>query len=54
MYFYPLPKDYTEKTSPIPWEKLTKVKGDPMRHIEQLHDDVAQLKEEIKRLKERK
>ena len=34
----------------MPFEKLTKVKGDPIRHIEQLWDEVKNLKERVLKL----
>jgi hypothetical protein len=42
------------KDCPLPYEALTKIQGDPIRHIEQLWDEIKKLKEEIKTLKERK
>jgi hypothetical protein len=47
-YKLDIPKGY-----PIPWEEMTKVKGDPMCHIEQLWDEVSKLREEIRILKEK-
>ncbi len=40
--------------SPIPYSKLTKVKGEPIRHIEQLWDEVKKLKERVKELEREK
>lgn len=38
---------------PIGFENLTKIKGDPIRHIEQLWDEVKKLREEIRLLKKK-
>lgn len=42
------------KEMPMPFEYLTKIKGDHTRHIEQLWDEIKKLKEEVKKLKEKK
>ena len=36
--------------SPMPFDKLTKIKGDHTRHIEQLWDEIKKLKERVKDL----
>jgi len=41
------------KETPMPFEHLTKIKGDHTRHIEQLWDEINKLKEEVKKLKEK-
>ena len=38
---------YIRKETPIPFEKLTKIKGDHTRHIEQLWDEIKKLKERV-------
>lgn len=38
------------KEMTIPFEKLTKVKGDHTRHIEQLWDEIKKLKERVELL----
>jgi DNA polymerase/3'-5' exonuclease PolX len=45
---------YIAKEIPMPYAALCKIEGDPIRHIEQLWDEVKKLKEEVKRLKENK
>ena len=47
-------KGFIRKETPIPYEAMCKIEGDPIRHIEQLWDEVKKLKEEIKILKESK
>lgn len=37
-------------TGPMPFKELTKVQGDPLRHIEQLWDEIKKLKERVKEL----
>ena len=38
------------KETPMPYEVLCKVKGDPIRHIEQLWDEIHKLKERLRKL----
>ena len=38
---------------PIGWEQMTKVEGNPMRHIEQLWDEIHKLKEKLKNIEDR-
>ena len=40
--------------SPIPFKNLSKIKGSPERHIEQLWDEVNKLKARIKLLEKNK
>lgn len=44
----------TMSKAPLPYERLTKVSGDPIRHIEQLWDEVNKLKERVKELEKEK
>jgi len=37
-------------SSPIPFRYLSKIKGDPLRHLEQLWDEIKKLKERVKDL----
>lgn len=39
--------EYIRKEAPMPFEKLTKIKGEHTRHIEQLWDEIKKLKERI-------
>ena len=48
MYFRPYPPNHL--TDPMDWEHLTKIKGEHGRHIEQLWDEIAKLKERIRKL----
>jgi DNA polymerase/3'-5' exonuclease PolX len=41
---------WIRKEAPMPYDKLTKVKGDHTRHIEQLWDEIHKLKERIRKL----
>ncbi len=38
---------WTGKSQPLPFDRLTKIKGNPTRHIEQLWDEINKLKERI-------
>ena len=51
MCYYEYEQKYPRIGINIPYEKLTKVRGDHTRHIEQLWDEIHKLKEEIKRFK---
>ena len=44
--------DVYNNNQPMPFENLTKVKGDWIRHIEQLWDEIKTLKAQIKKLEE--
>jgi len=38
---------HIRKENPMPFDKLTKVKGDHTRHIEQLWDEIKKFKERV-------
>lgn len=50
MYIY---YEDTNIGKPIPWEELTKIKGDHGRHIEQLWDEIKKLKEKLEKLEKK-
>jgi hypothetical protein len=39
--------------TPIPFHALTKIEGNPIRHIEQLWDEIHKLKERIAKLEKK-
>lgn len=41
-----------DKLAPIPYEAIAKVEGDPIRHIEQLWDEIHKLKERVASLQD--
>jgi hypothetical protein len=40
-------KIFVRKEAVMPYEKMCKVQGDPIRHFEQLWDEIKKLKERI-------
>jgi hypothetical protein len=47
-------KRYDWKEIPMPYDKLTKIKGDHTRHLEQLWDEIKKLKERVTSMENKK
>lgn len=39
-----------QRIGPLPFDQLTKIEGDPIRHIEQLWDEVKIIREKLDRI----